>query len=72
MKEKHWEAATRRCSVKNVFLKLSKNSQENTCVILFFNKVAGLSAECSMTNFMIITMKIMFGCFSELINFKKQ
>ena len=32
------EAAIQRCSVKNVFLEISQNSQENT----FFNKVAGL------------------------------
>ena len=28
-------------SVKNVFLEISQNSQENTCASLFFNKVAG-------------------------------
>ena len=26
------EAATGRCSVKKIFLKISQNSQENTCV----------------------------------------
>ena len=36
------EAVTRRCSVKKVFLKISKSSQENTRArASFFNKVAG-------------------------------
>ena len=35
------EAAIQRCSVKKVFLKISQNSQENTCArALFFNEVA--------------------------------
>ena len=37
------EAVVRRCSVKNVFLEISQNSQEKTCARVFFlNKVAGL------------------------------
>ena len=36
------EAVVRRCSVKKVFLKISQNSQENTCARVFFNKGAGL------------------------------
>ena len=32
----------RKCSSKKVFLKICQNSQENTCVGIFFNKVAGL------------------------------
>ena len=37
------EAFARMCSVKKVFLKISKNSQKNTCVrVSFFNKVATL------------------------------
>ena len=37
------EAVVRRCSVKNVFLEISQNSQEKTCArVFFFNKVAGL------------------------------
>ena len=35
------EAAVGRCSMKNVFLKIS---QESTCVGVFFKKVLGLSA----------------------------
>ena len=35
------EAVTRRCSVKSVFLEVSQNSQENTCVGSLFNKIAG-------------------------------
>ena len=38
------EAAVRRCSLKLVFLKVSQCSQENTCVGIFFNKVAGLKS----------------------------
>ena len=29
---KHSEAVTRTCSVKEVFLEISQNSQKNTCV----------------------------------------
>ena len=36
------EAVGQRCSVKKVLLEISKNSQENTCARVFFNKVAGL------------------------------
>ena len=37
------EVVVRRCSVKKLFLKISQNSQENTCVrASFFNKVASL------------------------------
>ena len=32
----------RRCSVKKLFLKICETLQENTCVGVFFNKVAGL------------------------------
>ena len=35
------EAVAQRCSVKKVFLEIWQNSQENTCVRVFFNKVAG-------------------------------
>ena len=35
------DAAARRCFSKKMFLKISQNSQENTCArISFFNKVA--------------------------------
>ena len=36
-----WEAVAKTSSIKKVLLEISQNSQENTCVILFFNKVAG-------------------------------
>ena len=36
------EAVAQRCSLKNVFLEISRNSRENTCARVFFNKVAGL------------------------------
>ena len=35
------EAVARRCSIEKIFLKISQNSQENTCAIVFFNKVTG-------------------------------
>ena len=34
-----------RCSVEKVFLKISQNSQKNTCTWVSFNKVAGLRPE---------------------------
>ena len=38
------EAVVRRRSIKKVFLEISQNPQENTCVrVLFFNKVTGVS-----------------------------
>ena len=36
--DKSLEAVIQRCSAKKMFL-ISKNSQENTCASLFFNKV---------------------------------
>ena len=33
------EAVTRSCSVKKVFLKISQNSQENTCANFFLIKL---------------------------------
>ena len=36
------EAVVQRCSVKKLFLKISQNSQENTCARVFFSKVVGL------------------------------
>ena len=35
-KNKPTEVVTRKCSVKTVFLKISQNSQENTCVGVYF------------------------------------
>ena len=38
------EAVVQRCSVKKVFLKISQNSQGNTCArVYFWNKLAGLA-----------------------------
>ena len=42
-----------RSSHSEVFLKLSQNSQENTCASLFFNKVASLRPE---------TLVLFFSC----------
>ena len=36
------EAVTRGILQKKVLLKISRTSQENTCIVVFFNKVAGL------------------------------
>ena len=35
------EAVSRSWSIKKMFLKISQNSKENTCVGVVFNKVAG-------------------------------
>ena len=39
------EAATGGVLREKVFFEISQNIQENTCVSLFFNKVAGLSLQ---------------------------
>ena len=39
------EAVLQRCSAKKVFLVISQNSQENTCVSLFLNKFAEMRPE---------------------------
>ena len=36
------EAVTRGILQKEALLKISRTSQENTCIVVFFNKVAGL------------------------------
>ena len=36
------EEVVPRCSVEKALLEISQNSQENTCVSLFFSKIAGL------------------------------
>ena len=41
------EAVVQRCSLKKMFLKISQNSRESTCVSVFFNKVAGKALSCS-------------------------
>ena len=38
------KAAVSRLSIKYVFLKFTQNSQDNSCVGVFFKKVAGLQA----------------------------
>ena len=50
-------AVVRRCSSKQVFLKFSKISQENTCVGVFFNKVTGLQT----CNF--LKKRLQYRCF---------
>ena len=39
------EAVTRGALLKKMFLKISKNSQEDTCPSFFFNKVADMKPE---------------------------
>ena len=39
----------RKCSVKNVFLKIPQISQENTCVESSFSKVAGLLKNANLS-----------------------
>ena len=48
--EKHFdtEAVVQRCSVKKVFLKISQNSQENTCArVYFLIKLQALAQYCN-------------------------
>ena len=53
------EAAAHSCSSKKVFLRISQNSQKNTCVGVFFhNKVAGIEA----CNFIKKTPAQVFFC----------
>ena len=70
-----------RCSIKMMFLKISQNSQENTCARVFFNKVEGfrpatllkkrLWHRCLLANFAKI-LKTLFlqsscdNCFDNL------
>ena len=52
-----------RAAVKMVFLKISQNSQENTCASLFLNKVAGLRLAA------LLKKRLWRKCF--LVNFVK-
>ena len=44
------EAVAQRCSVKQVFLEISQNSQENICARVSFLGLAGLSGGCFWIN----------------------
>ena len=58
------EAVALRCSVKNVFLEILQNSQENTlCQGLFFNKVASLNPAT------LLKKRLWHRCFP--VNFEK-
>ena len=57
------EAVAPRCSVKNMFLEISQNSQENTCRSLFFNKVE-VEAKFLKTHFFF--WNTFGGCFRIL------
>ena len=58
------EAIVQRCSVKKVFLKISENSQKNTCASLFFNKVADLRPATLLK----LTLTQVFSCeFCEIL-----
>ena len=52
-----------RCSIGKGVLKISKNSQENICASLFFNKVAGLMSAT------ILKKRLWHRCFP--VNFAK-
>ena len=52
MNGKKSEAVVRTCSVKNVFLKISQNSQENTCAIASF-LIKSQAKACAKTSFLI-------------------
>ena len=45
------EAVARRWSVKNLFIKILQNSQENTCVSLYLNKVEETPTQVFSVNF---------------------
>ena len=55
------EAVVRRCSVKEVFLEISQNSQENTCVRVLFLIKKRLRYRCFPVNFakFLITLFLM-------------
>ena len=48
---KYIRSSHRRCSIKKLFLKISQNSQENNCVVVFFFRIDVLK------NFSIFTRK---------------
>ena len=52
------EAVVWRCSVKKLFLKISQNSQENTCARVSFNEVASLRPATSLKE----TLAQVFSC----------
>ena len=48
----HSEAVVRRCSVKKVFLEISKDSRKNTCArVSFLIKLQASASRCSPANF---------------------
>ena len=49
--------------LEKLFLKISQNSQENTCARLFFNKVAGLKAAT------LLKKRLWYRCFP--VNFAR-
>ena len=55
-----------RCSIKKLFLKISQNSQENTCVVVFFFRIDVLK------NFSIFTRKhfVLESLFSKVADLK--
>ena len=57
------EAANAGVLLKNEFLTISQNLQENTCVRVFFNKVAGLRPAT------LLKKRLWQGCFP--VNFAK-
>ena len=63
------EAVTRRCSVKKVFLKISQNSQENTCArVSFFVKLqaSGLQLDKKVTQAQVFSCEF---CETSRIHF---
>ena len=58
------EAITRRCPVTKVILKVSQNVQENTCIGVFFNKIADYSKRDSIAGVFVL-----FSCeFCKIFN----
>ena len=56
---------------KKVFLKTLQNSQENTCVSLFFNKVAGRPASLLKKILWHRRLPVNFAKFSRTLYFKR-
>ena len=54
------EAVARRCSVKKMFVKISQNSQENTCTRAFFNKIEETLAQVFSYEFWEISKNTFF------------
>ena len=65
------EAVLQRSSVEKVFLKISKNSQENTCASVFLNKVAGVRPVTLLKKTLAQVFPVKFAKFLTIAFFKE-